>query len=178
MDAKKTRVHYDEIGWWAQNILTILGSVVITQLGGPMWSLQKRILTLTSYNFYISTQTLELEMTVCAIHRTCWSKETISDLIQWLKQCAKLIVWFDLQSGEKYKHTITSGSHTFKGDLGEAWGASGTAPEYDFHSLSMTSKFHLNSDCFLNVNWRICSEKLASTVASKFLLWSMRRLKR
>ena len=37
------------------------------------------------YNFYISTQTLELEMTVCAIHRSCWLKETISDLIQWLK---------------------------------------------------------------------------------------------
>jgi len=50
-------------------------------------------------------------------------------------------------SGEKYKHTITSGSHTFMGDLGEAWGASGTAPEYDFHSLSQKTMHLLGWQC-------------------------------
>lgn len=39
-------------------------------------------------------------------------------------------VWF--QSGERFKHVITSGPHTFRGDLSEAWGAGGTAPEYAY----------------------------------------------
>lgn len=45
-------------------------------------------------------------------------------------------------NGEPYKHVITSGPHTFRGDLGEAWGAGGTAPEpkdYAFAGLAMCS---------------------------------------
>ncbi|KAG0565036.1 hypothetical protein M758_8G154600 [Ceratodon purpureus] len=45
-------------------------------------------------------------------------------------------------SEERYKHTITSGPHTFRGDLSESWGAGGTAPEpkdYAFAGLAMCS---------------------------------------
>jgi hypothetical protein len=49
-----------------------------------------------------------------------------------------------VQSGERYKHIITSGPHTFKGDLNEAWGAGGTAPEYA-HSLRLLLSLFLVS---------------------------------
>ncbi|KAL3686136.1 hypothetical protein R1sor_004158 [Riccia sorocarpa] len=43
-------------------------------------------------------------------------------------------------SGERYKHILQTGVHTFYGDLGSEWGAGGTAPEpkdYAFAALAM-----------------------------------------
>ncbi|KAL2654148.1 hypothetical protein R1flu_022276 [Riccia fluitans] len=43
-------------------------------------------------------------------------------------------------SGERYKHVLKTGIHTFYGDLGAEWGAGGTAPEpkdYAFAALAM-----------------------------------------
>jgi len=39
-------------------------------------------------------------------------------------------------SGERYKNIVTSGSHSFRGDLGEAWSAGGTAPEPKDYALA------------------------------------------
>ena len=52
--------------------------------------------------------------------------------------------WVCPQSEERYKHIITSGPHTLRGDLSEAWGAGGTAPEYA-HPLHLLLSFFLVS---------------------------------
>jgi hypothetical protein len=57
----------DEIGLCAQNMLTILGSIVDTTIGKAYWSLKERESSLWSFITFVFLETLilELGMAVC-----------------------------------------------------------------------------------------------------------------
>ena len=58
-------ISYDEIGLCAHNLSIILGSVFITQLRRPLWSLKEKLdVIFNYYNFCISTLILKLEMII------------------------------------------------------------------------------------------------------------------
>jgi hypothetical protein len=75
---------FDEIGLCAQKIDKILGSKLATQLGGPMWSIERKKMPLIwpLETCCISISFLKLEMTILVIHK-CKQDERISHPIQW-----------------------------------------------------------------------------------------------